>query len=57
MRVVKGRTVIYDIRGDKLRKRGKVVATITGDTIAFGMKQYTIELTDPHMELEPIDHR
>jgi hypothetical protein len=52
MRVVKGRTVVYDIKGDKLRKRGKVVATISGDTIAFGKKQYAIELTDPHMEHE-----
>lgn len=50
MRVVKGKTVVYDIKGDKLRKRGKVVATITGDTIAFGKKQYTIELSDPHEE-------
>jgi hypothetical protein len=48
MRVVKGREVVYDIKGDKLRKRGKVVATISGETITFGKKQYTIELTDPH---------
>ena len=46
MRVVKGKSVVYDIKG------GKAVATITGDTIAFGKKQYTIELTDPHFEHE-----
>jgi len=48
MRVVKGRQVVFDIKGDKLVKRGKAVATIAGDTITFGKKQYTIELTDPH---------
>ena len=52
MRVVKGKSVVYDIKGGKLVKRGKAVATITGDTIAFGKKQYTIELTDPHFEHE-----
>jgi hypothetical protein len=52
MRVVKGKTVVYDIKDDKLRKRGKVVATISNNTIAFGKKQYTIELTDPQLEDE-----
>lgn len=50
MRVVKGRQVVYDIKGDKLRRRGKAVATIDGNTITFGKKQYAIELTDPHEE-------
>src|SRR5687767_728711 len=54
LRVVKRRTVVYDIKGDKLRKRGKVVATVTGNTITFGKKQFVIELTDPHMEHEPM---
>src|SRR5688500_9006643 len=54
LRVVKGRTVVYDIKGDKLRKRGKAVATLTANTITFGKKQYVIELTDPHVEHEPM---
>lgn len=48
LRTVKGRKVVYDIKGDKLTKSGKAVATIAGDTIIFGKKTYTISLTDPH---------
>src|SRR5215207_884406 len=50
IRVVKGKTVVYDIKGNKLLKRGKAVAKIDGDTIAFGKKVYTIELSDKHEE-------
>ncbi len=48
LRTVKGRKVVYDIKGDKLTKSGKTVAKIAGDTIIFGKKTYTISLTDPH---------
>src|SRR5690348_17218557 len=48
LRVVKARKVVYDVKGDKLLRLGKAVATIDGNTITFGKKRYTIELTDPH---------
>lgn len=48
IRVVKDRKVVFDVKGDKLLKLGKVVATIDGNTLSFGKKAFTIELTDPH---------
>lgn len=51
-RTVKGKRVVYDVKGDKLLKLGKPVATIDGDTIKFGRRAYTISLTNPHVEHE-----
>lgn len=51
-RTVKGKQVVYDVKGDKLLKHGKAVATIEGNTIKFARRAYTIELTNPHMEHE-----
>jgi hypothetical protein len=51
-RTVKGRKVVYDVKGDKLLKHGKPVATIDGNTIKFARRAYTISLTNPHMEHE-----
>lgn len=51
-RTVKGRKVVYDVKGDKLLKSGKAVATIEGNTIKFARRAYTISLTNPHMEHE-----
>jgi hypothetical protein len=48
LRTVKDRKVIFDVKKDKLTKRGKAIATITGNTVAFGKRVYTIELTNPH---------
>ena len=49
MRVARDHKVIFDIKAGKLRKLGKVVATIDGDNLTFGKKTYTIELTNPHV--------
>ena len=48
LRVVKDRKVVFDIKGDKIRRYGKVVGTIdaTG-AVVFGKKKYTLELSDP----------
>src|SRR5512139_1548511 len=48
LRVVRDKKVVFDIKGDKLVKLGKPVATIDGHTITFGKRAYTIELTDRH---------
>jgi hypothetical protein len=49
LRTVKDRKVIFDVKKDKLTKRGKTIATIGADgTVAFGKRVYTIELTNPH---------
>lgn len=48
-RVVAKREVIFDIVGDKLRKRGRAIATIKPDgSIAFGDRVYTVALTNKH---------
>lgn len=54
LRTVKGKAVIYDVVGDRLLKRGKVVAKIDGGTIEFARRTYTIELANPHEEHEGI---
>jgi hypothetical protein len=54
LRVVRDKKVIFDLQGDKLRKRGKPVATIDGNTITLGKKTFTIELTDPHTFMDRI---
>ncbi len=49
MRTVRERKVVFDIKGDKLRKLGKVIGTIdrAADTITIKGTTYTIALTDP----------
>jgi hypothetical protein len=54
LRVVRERKVVFDIKHGKLLKLGKAIATIDGNTISFGRRVYTIELTDPHQEHEGI---
>jgi hypothetical protein len=54
LRVVRERTVVFDIRNGKLLKLGKVVGTIEGNNLTVGRRTYTIELTDPHEEHERI---
>jgi hypothetical protein len=46
LRVVRDKKVIFDIVAGKLRKLGKVVATIDKDTIKFGSRAYTITWVD-----------
>ncbi|HVK84593.1 MAG TPA: hypothetical protein VM513_10830 [Kofleriaceae bacterium] len=47
LRVVRDKKVVYDIKGDKLRKYGKAVATLRDDgTIAFGARSYTVTFAD-----------
>ena len=48
MRTVQKRKVQFDIKGDKLRKYGRPIATVEGNTVTFGKTVYTIELTEPH---------
>jgi hypothetical protein len=50
IKVVANKKVVFDVKAGKLRKFGKAIATIDGDTVTFGKKQYTIALTDPHKE-------
>ncbi|MFN0250215.1 MAG: hypothetical protein ACKV2T_25245 [Kofleriaceae bacterium] len=51
LRTVKDRKVIFDVKKDKLTKRGKPIASINADgSVAFGKRVYTIELTNPHKE-------
>lgn len=51
LRTVAKRKVVLDVKGDKLVKRGKPIATIGADgTVAFGKRVYTIELTNQHVE-------
>lgn len=47
LRVVKERKIVFDVAGDKLRKRGKPVATFDAASVTFGKRTYTFELTDP----------
>jgi hypothetical protein len=50
LRVAQGKTVVFDIKGDKVRKYGKPIATIDASgAVSFGGRIYTIELTDPRM--------
>lgn len=44
MRTTRERTVVLDIKGGKLRKLGKVIGTIDGDTVTITGTTYTIEL-------------
>jgi hypothetical protein len=46
LRVVRDGKVVFDIVAGKLRKFGKVVATIDGDTIKFGSRAYAIAWVD-----------
>lgn len=48
LRTVKDRKVIFDVKNGKLRKRGKTIATIADNTVAFGKRVYTIELANRH---------
>ena len=48
LRTSVGRKVQFDIKNGKLRKFGKVVATIDGDDITFGKKKFTVSLLNPH---------
>jgi hypothetical protein len=49
MRTVRERKIVFDIKGDKLRKLGKVIGTIDRqkDTVTIKGSTYAIELTDP----------
>src|SRR5687768_9295986 len=40
LRVVAKRKVIFDFKGNALRKHGKTVATVDGNTISFGRRKY-----------------
>lgn len=51
LRSVKDHRVVFDVKGGKLRKYGKAIATINADgSVAFGKRVYTIELSNPHEE-------
>ena len=52
MRTVRERKVVFDIKGDKLRKLGRVIGTIdrTKDTVTITGATYTLALTDPGRE-------
>lgn len=52
LRVVRDKQVVFDIKGDTLVKRGKVIATIAGNAITFGKTTYTVELTNRRDEHE-----
>jgi hypothetical protein len=54
LRSVRERKVIFDVKGDKLRKLGKVIGTIdrTADTVTIKGVTYAIALTDYHEEHE-----
>lgn len=54
MRTVRERKVVFDIKGDKLRKLGKVIGTIdrAADTLTIKGTTYTIALTDPFRDHE-----
>ena len=54
MRTVRERKVQFDIKDGKLRKFGKVVASIDGSSITFGKKTYTIELTNEHKYMDAL---
>lgn len=56
LRSVRERKVIFDVKGDKLRKLGKVIGTIdrTADTVTIKGVTYAIALTDYHEEHERI---
>jgi hypothetical protein len=44
LRVVTSKTVIFDIRGDKVLRYGAVVGRTDGDTVTFGKKTFAIDL-------------
>jgi hypothetical protein len=44
LRVVTSKTVIYDIRGDKVLRYGAAVGRVDGDKVTFGKKTYAIDL-------------
>jgi hypothetical protein len=48
LRTAQGKKVQFDIKNGKLRKFGKVVATVDGDDITFGKKKFTVSLLNPH---------
>ena len=54
LRSVRERKIIFDVKGDKLRKLGKVIGTIdrTADTVTIKGVTYAIALTDYHEEHE-----
>lgn len=54
LRSVRDRRVVFDIKGDKLRKLGKAIGTIdrTSDTVTIKNVTYAIALTDYHEEHE-----
>lgn len=56
LRSVRDRKVIFDVRGDKLRKLGKVIGAIdrTADTVTIKGVTYAIALTEYHEEHEGI---
>ena len=56
LRSVRERKVIFDIKGDKLRKLGKVIGTIdrAADTVTIKGVTFAIALTDYHEEHEGI---
>lgn len=46
-RVVAGKRVVLDVVDGRLRKRGKPIGAIAGNTITIGKRTYTIAFTDP----------
>lgn len=46
IRVAQGHKVVYDIKGDAVRRYGEVIGHVTKDGVTFGKHAYTIALTD-----------
>jgi hypothetical protein len=55
IRVTQGHKVVYDIKGDAVRRYGKAIGKVTADGVTFGSHAYTIELAD-HRLVERIVH-
>jgi hypothetical protein len=49
MRVAEGHKVVYDIKGDSVRRYGAVIGHVTKDGVTFGKHAYAIALTDHRM--------
>src|SRR5258706_16232993 len=46
IRVAQDHKVVYDIKGDTVVRYGKVIARLKDNTVTFGNRTYTIDLTD-----------